>query len=591
MKTRPRTAPPFSPGSFPRMTIMIGKSTFAFSRMVFDKLPVSLVTVTVSAVLLIVLFDNGPAVAQPLQPQVLHNFTGQAGPMAPLVEGPDGDLYGVTPSGPGTSWRGQVFKVTPDGVFTTLVAFTGDNGQSPNGLVLGNDGNFYGTTDWGGRYGLGTVFRMTSKGALRTLAYFNNAKGLHPAGRLVQYHDGDFYGTTVTGTNYHGTVFKMTMDGTLTTLLNFPPNYGSNPAAGLTLGRDGTFYGTTGNGLSGIGTVFRVTRRGKLTTLASLKNASSLTLGHGGHFYGTTMEGGNSRAGTVFNVTRHGAVRTLVNFNWTNGALPVGGLTLGPDRNFYGTTMYGGVFEGTVFKVTSDGALTTLAHFTSRPSGVRPYGGVTFGRDGSLYGTTITGGSGDSGIIFRVHLPRAIISQPVSRFKGVGATATFTVGAAGTKPFSYKWLQNGKTMMDGGNVSGANSSTLVLANVGTHDAGDYAAVVANHWGSVTSDVAALTVRKGAHSVVAACQMDVSGPSLEQGDSPASLSAAVPSPHITLTFEGVPNSQYIVQYATNLTISPWFILSTNSASGDGTWTVIEPIGTGEQRFYRASPSVP
>src|SRR2546426_1944747 len=101
----------------------------------------------------------------------------------------------------------------------------------------------------------------------------------------------------------------------------------------------------------------------------------------------------SSDLGTVFNVTRHGAVRTLVNFNWTNGALPVGGLTLGPDRNFYGTTMYGGVFEGTVFKVTSDGALTTLAHFTSRPSGVRPYGGVTFGRDGSLYGTTITGRS------------------------------------------------------------------------------------------------------------------------------------------------------------------------------------------------------
>ena len=568
---------------------MIEERGFGFSGTVAEKSPLSLVAALWSAVLSIVLFHNEPAVAQTPRLRVLHNFTGQAWPTAPLVEGADGNFYGVTPCGPGTSSRGQVFKVTPDGVFATLVAFNGDNGQSPNGLVLGNDGNFYGTTDWGGSSGLGTVFRMMPDGRLTTLAVFNGANGLHPAGPLVQYRDGEFYGTTVTGTNYHGTVFKVTMEGVLTTLLSFPASYGSFPA-GLTLSGNSSFYGTTYNGDNGQGTVFHVTRRGELTTLAALDGmdaayATGLTQGQDGKLYGTTFKGGDSRAGTVFRVTRHGKLKTLVNFNWTNGALPAGLLTLGPDKNFYGTTIYGGVFEGTVFKMTPDGTLTTLAQFASRSSGVRPYGGVTFGANGSLCGTAITGGSGDSGIIFRVDLPPCIISQPDHRYHGAGSTATFTVAAAGTKPFSYQWLKNGRKMVDGGNVSGANSETLVLANVKTNDAGAFAVIVTNPWGSVTSDAASLTLLERGHSAVASLHVEISGPSFKAGDSFASSPTRTPGSQVRLTFEGVPNSQYVLQYATNLTNSPWFALSTNSASADGTWMVMDRVADGQQRFYR------
>ena len=46
---------------------------------------------------------------------------------------------------------GTVFKLTPGGVLTTLVEFTGTAGSNlgeyPSaGLVQGRDGNFYGTT-------------------------------------------------------------------------------------------------------------------------------------------------------------------------------------------------------------------------------------------------------------------------------------------------------------------------------------------------------------------------------------------------------------------------------------------------------------
>lgn len=434
--------------------------------------------------------------APTLQPHVLFQFSGAANPLARMVRAPDGSLYGTTAGG---SDGGTVFQVTTNDTVITLVNFTASTGYHPEtaGLTLGGDGALYGTTVYGGSKGYGVVFRMTANGTLTTLVNFNNANGAFPSGGLTLGGDGNFYGTTVTGTNYYGTVFKVTTNGALTTLANFPSDYGSFPS-GLTLGRDGSFYGTTYNGYDAKGTVFRVTTTGALTRLAALEGVSpystGLTLGNDGNFYGTTFEGGHHGLGTVFRVTPDGAVTTLVNFSGRNGANPAGGLTLGSDGYFYGTTVYGGAFEGTVFKMTPDGILTTLANFTDRLHGVGPYGGVTVGSNGSLYGTTVTGGSGDSGTVFRLDLPPTIISQPASRTNVAGTTALFTVTASGTKPFSYQWLKDGTNVVEGGDVSGASSSTLRLANLQLDDAGNFAVVVTNNSGSVTSSVAVLTMQ-------------------------------------------------------------------------------------------------
>ena len=57
---------------------------------------------------------------------------------------------------------GTVFKLGTNGTFTTLASFDGTNGASPEaGLVQGADGNFYGTTTYGGTNGYGTVFRLS----------------------------------------------------------------------------------------------------------------------------------------------------------------------------------------------------------------------------------------------------------------------------------------------------------------------------------------------------------------------------------------------------------------------------------------------
>jgi uncharacterized repeat protein (TIGR03803 family) len=218
-----------------------------------------------------------------LRTLVSFGKTNGAAPLAALVQGSDGNFYGTTSLGGNLSLNngagyGTVFQMTPAGVLTRLVSFTGANGSYPSaGLVQGTNGSFYGTAEYGGNlslnagYGFGTVFKMTPAGALTTLVSFNLANGYNPSAGLVQGSDGNFYGTTDGGgAGGAGTVFKMTPAGVLTTLVAFNGADGNSPQAPLVQGSDGNFYGTTGyGGANGKGTVFQVTPAGALTTLVS----------------------------------------------------------------------------------------------------------------------------------------------------------------------------------------------------------------------------------------------------------------------------------------------------------------------------------
>jgi uncharacterized repeat protein (TIGR03803 family) len=396
--------------------------------------------------------------AQPIQ--TICSFTNSANPNG-LMLGNDGNFYGTTETGGITNaaypqGMGTVFQVTFNGTLTTLADFT--NGAFPNGLTLGSDGNFYGTTPLGGLInpsyfpqGMGTVFQVTTNGTLTTLASFNFTNGVHP-NQLTLGNDGNFYGTTSYGgisnsRNFDGmgTVFQVTTNGTLTTLASFNFTNGAYPQNGLTLGNDGNFYGTTEQGgitnsayPYGRETVFQVTTNGTLTTLADFTNEAypnQLTLGNDGNFYGTTSEGGITNSahpsgmGTVFQVTTDGTMTTLACFNSINGSSP-SGLTPGNDGNFYGTTSSGGDSGiGTVFQVTTNGTLTTFASFNST-TGANPQNGLTLGNDGNFYGTTEGGGITNSaypygmGTVFRVLPSLAFTVQPQSQTIDAGATAT-----------------------------------------------------------------------------------------------------------------------------------------------------------------------
>lgn len=228
---------------------------------------------------------------------------------------------------------GTIFKMTPNGRVTVLHDFTTLEGNgSPAGLVEGLDGNFYGTTERGGAHFWGSVSKVTRTGKLTTLYSFSadfsgsNADGAVPAAALVLGTDGNFYGTTERGDPHDtGTILKITSGGTLTTVYTFSAltagdnGDGAYPAAALTLSSDGAFYGTTSQGgANGSGTVFRITASGTFTTLCNFnalqasRPVAPLIQGGDGAFYGTASRSG--AAGAVFKVTSDGVLTVLHTF-------------------------------------------------------------------------------------------------------------------------------------------------------------------------------------------------------------------------------------------------------------------------------------
>jgi len=92
-----------------------------------------------------------------------------------------------------------------------------------------------------------------------------------------------------------------------------------------------------------------------------------------------------------------------------------------------------------------------------------------------------------------VVLPPSITQQPQSQTVLSYNSASFSVVANGTGPFSYQWQKNGVNLTDGGNVSGSATATLTLASVSLADAANYDVLVSNPYSTTNSAVAVLTV--------------------------------------------------------------------------------------------------
>lgn len=449
-----------------------------------------------------------PATAQTIQ--AIYSFT-NSGPTSPrnpfgdMVLGPDGNLYGTTQYGGSGSW-GTMFRVTTTGGVTILANFTTSTGGVPNGrLTLGPDGSFYGTTSFTGPGGVGTIFRVTIDGVLTRLCTFSNTNGATPYGGLSLAPDGFFYGTTSSGgANGYGTLFKVTTNGVLTTLFSFDPPTGSPP-----------------------------------TNATGARPYAGLTLAQDGCFYGTTYLGGLRSYGAVFRVTTNGTFTALASFMDTNGMGPRAALTPGPDGNLYGTTVNGGIHgDGTVFRLTTNGVLTTIVNFAFNTPAA-PETSVAFGPDRNLYGTATASSSAET--------------------NGWGAVFCLTTNGTLTTLANF-YYTNGVNPLAG----------LTLGADG------YFYGTANYGGMADPSTVAGVVYR----------LDLGTPFTNPKPG-ISISRMVGGPILSIT--NTPGSTVRLWVTTNLSLpmSSWQVISTNIAT-NGFFQFTDPNTSGSSvRFYRAS----
>ena len=165
------------------------------------------------------------------------------------------------------------------------------------------------------------------------------------------------------------------------------------------------------------------------------------------------------------------------------GASPATWTTIGTfiDPGVFGKTTVTGSGFGTALDNQSNVWLRIVTLAATTGSGSRD----TFGIDDFTIVTTSGGGGA---------IAPSITTQPVAQSVTEGATATFTVVAAGTPTLLYQWQKGGVALADGGIVSGATTNTMTLTGVTNADAGSYSVVVSNGVApNATSDAVTLTV--------------------------------------------------------------------------------------------------
>lgn len=298
-----------------------------------------------------------------------------ANPIARVVFGPDGTLYGTASA---------IFNLRPPATVCksvlcpwtdTIINFTHQCCYTL-GSVLTFDavGNIYSTSSIGGTYvhdcggvGCGFVFElMPSNGGWTETdlySFSGYGDGAFPESGVILDHAGNLYGTTEGFGSGNGTVFELTPSGSGwagRTLYYFQGGSdGKYPAAGLVFDQEGNLDGAALDGGSG----------------------------GGGTVFELTSANGNWNFTLLYGLAGNGI--------WDDG--PNQALTMDAAGNIYGATVHDGAYNmGSIFKLTpANGGwtYTSLHDFTGGSDGAYPEGNLALDNEGNLYGTAFSGGN------------------------------------------------------------------------------------------------------------------------------------------------------------------------------------------------------
>jgi uncharacterized repeat protein (TIGR03803 family) len=401
-------------------------------------------------------------------------------------------LYGTTTGG-GADNNGTVFRISPAGVLTTLYSFGGasDGSYPAAALLQASDGNFYGTTAYGGAYGLGTVFRMAPGGALTTLVAFDGYAGANPQAALIEDADRSLLGTTQNGgASNKGVIFRLGFSGA--------PQITSQPAGQTVYSGDPVTFSVAVFGASPLS--YHWQRNG-----TNLVDSDSLS-------------GSTNRILTFARVTTNdvGSYSVLVSnnagaTNSTGAFLQV--LTGPPQITSQPSGQAVFVGENLAFCVGVAGPKPVFYQWQKNGTNVADGGSLSGTTNGTLTFTNVS--LTDAGI-YSVHIsndfgstnsagaslvvasaPPIIVLAPTNLTLHPGDTARFTVVADGNKPLCLQWQRSNAlsvTNLTGVfcNTAGSLTNILTLANLTEADTGTITVIVSNALGS-TNVAAVLTV--------------------------------------------------------------------------------------------------
>jgi len=367
---------------------------------------------------------------------------------------------GITNPYQGSSGAGALYKVavpaSGSATQTLLHSFHVLDTHQPYGdLVLNpKDGYYYGTTYYGGAFNNGSIFKVAPNGSYTTIHHFNNylLEGANPRSGLCLARDGSLYGLTWYGGSWSsGTFFKVTTAGVLTVLRHLRYGTAYGPYAGLIqgAGTDTSFYAAfVDGGPSSWGTLVRLTPTGAMTVLRYFNYYDGLGYDPTGRLYqdpatkrlwGTCVSGGTSNQGVIFSIMPDGTgYKVHHHFSSSDAGTkwmysPYGGLVRGPGSLVIGHCYFGGDYSrGALFTydmTKSDSTGVAVLHSFgaggASTAGGHPYlHEVTYVAPQNLiFGTTRYYGASGYGMAFSFDLDTSTFTHEYS-YTGSGAGGT-----------------------------------------------------------------------------------------------------------------------------------------------------------------------